>query len=108
MDEEDENWHLVEQCKSCKFWDDGCHYTTALCSFLRTDDKYTFEGCAFSFGDLVDSDVYLATHAVSAKKAVSNIKYIWKKDHGYMKNAKINMVGKLYCPNKEVIILNGD
>ena len=56
---------------------------------------YSYEGPVLSFGKTIQGWWLAETKAVSPAKARSNLSYRFKKEHGFAKNAKIELIGYL-------------
>jgi hypothetical protein len=53
---------------------------------------YTVSGTVVKFNQVIDKIVHEETFAVSEKKAISNVLYRWKKEHGYTANSAIKLI----------------
>lgn len=57
-------------------------------------EQYNFIGDVYLFDKLYERGVKMQTTAQSEKKALSNLQYRYKKEHGLTSNSKITMKGK--------------
>lgn len=56
---------------------------------------YLYDGPVLEFDTCIERRWKASTYAVSAKKAISNLTYRYKKEHGKMPSSKISLPGKL-------------
>ena len=57
--------------------------------------KYSYKGAVYVFGSLVSTHWEASTWAVSEAKAVSNLKYQFRKHAGVVNSAPITFSGKV-------------
>lgn len=60
--------------------------------------KYTFSGAVLKFGIPVSTCWHAETVAPSKERALSNLKYRYKKEHGLISSVQIELDGKI-IPN---------
>lgn len=58
-------------------------------------NKYTYEGPVYVFDTLAERSWKASTIAVSEAKAVSNLKYRFRKESGLVNNIPIKLIGKI-------------
>lgn len=58
--------------------------------------EYEFEGSVYRFDTCICQHWTAVTYAPSVKKALSNLKYRFKKENGYSRSAKIHLEGNLH------------
>lgn len=58
-------------------------------------ERYLYEGPVMMFGQIVQEKWFADTFAVSPKKALSNLAYRWKREHGKTADAKVTLPGRL-------------
>lgn len=56
---------------------------------------YIYDGPVESFNACIDQKWTAETYAVSEKKALSQLKYRYKREYGLVANARINLPGKI-------------
>lgn len=57
--------------------------------------EWTYDGPVLIFDKCVADKWHASTFAVSEKKAKSNLKYRFKKEHGYVTGTRVDIPGKL-------------
>ena len=57
--------------------------------------KYTYEGAVYAFDNLASSHWTASTWAVSESRAISNLKYRFRRFAGMVNNTPITFSGKL-------------
>lgn len=57
--------------------------------------RYLYEGPVIEFDICIERHWIASTYAVSGKKALSNLSYRYKKEHGKTADSKIKLPGKL-------------
>lgn len=57
--------------------------------------KYVYEGPVMSFDRIIDNNWKGETHAISKRKAKSNLSYQFKKKYGYANTMKIHLPKEL-------------
>ena len=71
------------------------YYKELFTSLRRIKDRYTYEGPVIFDEGPIQRHWYAATYAISAKKAISNLMFQYKREHGLPINTKIDLPGKL-------------
>ncbi len=61
----------------------------------KVSNRYEYNGPVYLFNKLITPHWYGQTYAPTVEKARSNLEYQYKKKHGYMPNAKINLNGEI-------------
>lgn len=56
---------------------------------------FLYEGPVLEFDNCIERHWITSTYAVSEKKALNNLSYRYKKEHGKTANSKIKLPGKL-------------
>lgn len=59
--------------------------------------KYTYKGAVYAHGSLVSSNWEASTWAISEEKAMSNLKYRFRKFAGMVNNTPITFSGKIFA-----------
>lgn len=60
-------------------------------------DTYYYDGPVYIFEQCVCSKWYGETRATTAGRALSNLKYQYKKSRNLIPNAKVELPGEVYC-----------
>jgi hypothetical protein len=57
--------------------------------------RYVYSGAVFSHGKMISNNWVAYTYAPSKSKARSNLAYRFKREHGYLPNAKVELIGSV-------------
>ena len=100
------NWMTDLKCKKCNHYDKSKYYKYSVCErckdyscFSQIVKEYHYSGPVYYFDDCIDPSWESSTYAISAKKAINNLAYRYKKSHNYSPNSKILLTGALKVIN---------
>lgn len=62
---------------------------------MNSKKRYIYDGPVEMFDKCIDQRWIAETYAVSEKKALSHLKYRYKRDHDLVANTRINLPGKI-------------
>ena len=95
--------YLIPECIDCSHWSDGskwnigCDLNNLCCRINPSEEKsqqYLYCGPVYYFDRCISTEWIGATMATSDKQAINNLAYQYKRDHGYVPNAKISLSDK--------------
>lgn len=63
---------------------------------MEQKKRFGYDGVVTQFGSIINRNWNAETAATSEKKAMSNLKYRYKKDYNLLPSSKIELPGELY------------
>lgn len=66
------------------------------------NNLYSYEGPVLEFDTCIERCWKASTYAVSAKKAINNLTYRYKKERGKSTNTKISLPGKIIVEGENI------